>query len=510
MGDLMKDSQNYYNFLQASLSSSANEQNLGQSLQSEIEQNIIGSTESKEMGQEMLISTAPGLGPMIFETFQKAQKIYQNIQEVGSQLGKVTDAVKSIPSDIKALYGAKVNNIEELLKSGSEANLAKAKSLYGDLQATVQKAATTGKSIVTESANKMVDLTTSTIEKGKDMASGLLEQGKTIATEASSKIGTITGDTANLIKNTTVNSIEDVNKLRDSLYTVKGNFQNLVSEQSAKIDAHIQTIKDTVPVEQQEELISKAETMRSDLTTELKNTYLGLKQSMIEKSEANPEIYAKVSNEMEQLKTPETFDSLFPMRGGMEKSIAELMAKKPALGAIVSKNAEEVSTLGEETIASTRALVTQPIEQLSTTVSKTASDAAGLATRTSVEANQLVSQTAAKGDEILTSGVDKSTVLVEDTTAELAKTAKAAEDLVAENAAKFTGAAETFGKMGLEDLAEISGVSAIPVVGTVLGVAGLIGGVVEGIKDLFTHVNQPAIVVPQASASAGIVHQAGL
>ena len=508
----MKDSQNYYTFLQNSLAQSATEQNFGNEIQSEIEQFQIGATQSQEMGTEILVSTAPAIFPTVLDTYNKVQKIYQNVKDIGTQFGKVNDAVKTLPSDIKNLYGSKVGQIEALIKDGGNENLAKAKSLYGDLQNTVQKAAQSGKSIATSSANKMVDLTESTIAKGKELASGLSEQGKSIFNDATNKISDITSGTEDLIKNTTVNGIEDVNKLRESLYNVRNNLKTVAQEQSAKIDAHIQNIKDTVPIEQQQELISKAENMKIDLSNQLKNKYTELKQNMINKSEANPEVYNKISSEIEQIKPIESLDSLFPMREGMGSAINELISKKPALGNLVSKNAEEVGAQTEQAFNNARLLATEHVNQIKETANNTATQVNELANKTSTQTSQLLTETATQAKNNLTEGVEESKNLISNTTNELSQTAKNATDLIAENANKLTSVAETVGKMGIEDLAEISGVSTIPVVGEIAGLAALGYGLYSGIKDLLGGGSSTPTPqqLPHAPVMAGIVHQAGL
>ena len=262
---------------------------------------------SKEMGSEILISSLPAIFPNAIDVYQKAQKIYQNVKDIGTQFGKVTEAIKTIPSDVRALYGSKVNQIEALIKEGGAENLAKAKSLYGDLQQTVQKAATTGKSIVTSSANQMTDLAKSTVEKGKEMgtglieqgksivneaqnmASGFLEQGKSIVNEAQGKLGDLTSKAQDLLNTANVATQEGLNKAGETLNSVKDNFTNLAKEQSAKIDAHIQNIKDTVPVEQQQALIKEAEDSRTAFQSQLSNKYKEIKSNIRSKINETPE-----------------------------------------------------------------------------------------------------------------------------------------------------------------------------------------------------------------------------
>jgi magnesium-transporting ATPase (P-type) len=71
--------------------------------------------------------------------------------------------------------------------------------------------------------------------------------------------------------------------------------------------------------------------------------------------------------------------------------------------------------------------------------------------------------------------------------------------------------AEKVGTMGVEDLAEISGISAIPVVGEVVALGGLVWGAISGIEDLFSHhSSSTSTPLPQAPTMAGIVHQAGI
>ena len=63
--------------------------------------------------------------------------------------------------------------------------------------------------------------------------------------------------------------------------------------------------------------------------------------------------------------------------------------------------------------------------------------------------------------------------------------------------------------MGIEDLADVVGVSAIPVVGEVLGLAGLVGGAISGIVDLFSshHSSAPKVNLPSVPT---MEYQAGL
>lgn len=635
MGDIARDSQNYYTFLQNSLAQSATEQSLGETIQSEVQQVAIGSTESQEMGTEILVSTLPAFVPTVIDTYQKVQKIYQNVKDIGSQVGKITDALKTLPNDVKKLYGTKVNQIEALVRDGGSENLAKAKSLYLDLQNTAQKAAQTGKSLATNTANQMVDLTKDTIAKGKDMASGLLEQGKSIANDATNKFSDITGKSQDIIDKVTVNSADDLKTLRENFLNMKDNFRNLAQEQSNKIDAHIQNIKDTVPLEQQEALIKEAEDSRTAFTNQLKDKYQELKQNTLSKGDSNPEIVGQFKQQLNNIPKPElapepepvpepapiqmtpleTIQSKLPtnllegenipmaksapqdlidrytnarsradelsrslqreadpdvraslttelqnartelrtssrlvelntpatesviarvktavpkmptieinpeeMRGPMTDELYNrIMGRisdmpKPDIESLVNKNVisqtEQISTQAEQALNNTKALATQHVEQINNTVKETASQANELASKTTTQASQLLNETASQAKSNLTEGVEQSKSLLTNTTNDLTQTAKNATDLVAENATKLSSAAESISKMGISDLAEVSGLSAIPVVGEIAGIAALGFGVVSGIKDLFTHSSAPAI--QQAPTVAGIVHQAGL
>ena len=222
MGDLVRDSQNYYNFLQASLAQSATEQNFGQAIQSEVEQITTGATEqnamSQEMGTEILISSLPAVFPSAIDAYQKAQKIYQNVKDIGAQFGKVTEAVSSIPNDVRSLYGNKVNQIEALIKQGGADSLAKAKSLYGDLQQTVQKAAASGKSIVTNSANQMVDLA--------NTAKGSI--GKATA-GVNDIIANVKGDLSKISPDSIINAVSSSYTSPSQLFTKEGLMSNALN-----------------------------------------------------------------------------------------------------------------------------------------------------------------------------------------------------------------------------------------------------------------------------------------
>jgi hypothetical protein len=60
----------------------------------------------------------------------------------------------------------------------------------------------------------------------------------------------------------------------------------------------------------------------------------------------------------------------------------------------------------------------------------------------------------------------------------------------------------------LETVGELSGVSAIPVVGEIVGLGGLLWGAVSGIEDLFSHKDKAP--TPQVAQQPILTHQAGL
>ena len=477
MGDMYSDSNRYYNFLQSTMNLNNSSEELSDNIESQINQYKQGKQESTLIGTELLSSTIPSAIPMIGDIYGKAQKIHGNLQEIKTQFGKVKDAMTTLPDDIKTLYGSKVDDINALLKNESSENILKAKNLYNELKNTVQKAGESGKSIASDSFTKMSDIADTTVTKAKSLVGDLTDKTKSFLNDTKSSITDLTSNTQDLIKNATVTSPEDINALKNSVRSMKSNLKQIGQQQADKIDAHIENIKNTVPVEQQGDLIADAENMKSQIGSQLKKSYADLKQSAIEKSQSNPEAYSDV---IKQMNDPLELDSLAPMR--------ELMGR--------------TQQVGSEALSQAKSNVSNLAEQAKSNVSELGSQA-------KTASQELLSETSSNVKQAMLETTDATKSLVSNTTDQLANSAKNATDLVSENINKVSSVAEGFGKMSIEDLADVAGVSAIPVVGEVLGLAGLVGGAISGIVDLFSshHSSAPKINLPSVPT---MVYQAGL
>jgi len=211
--------------------------------------------------------------------------------------------------------------------------------------------------------------------------------------------------------------------------------------------------------------------------------------------------------------TPQDVSGMAPdqfqrMQAGVEPSFLQSTAQKIQTGLgqeqaleIVSQRGAQVVQAGREALAGGEQLASKAGSQLQAqgqNVMTAGKEAFGqteqVVSKAATELQAQGSQLASKAQSTIEASRGAVSDLVENVGAK-------SSDLLASVAEK--GALETLG--------EITGISAIPVVGEVAALGGLIYGAISGIEDLFSHTSsKPAQPLPQAPVTAGIVHQAGL
>ena len=173
--------------------------------------------------------------------------------------------------------------------------------------------------------------------------------------------------------------------------------------------------------------------------------------------------------------------------------------------ALANDTKNQASTLLNQTKTQAEALANDTKNQASTLLNQTKSQSEGLLNQTTTQAQELANTTATQAKSALTEGTQSAQKLASSTINDLTNTGNEAKNLLTTGAEKV---ASVFEKTSLSDLPELIGVSSLPIVGEALGLAGLVGGAIEGVKDMFSKGGPaPVVALP---VQAGIVHQAGI
>lgn len=452
MGDQAMEQNRYDNYLQSALSMASNEQSIGEQISSQVSAYQTGKNEASELGTELSLTSLPGLIPTVKNVYTNANKLYKSFNEIAGQSEKVVNAVKTIPADVSKLFGSKVDKIKSLVQEGSAESITKAKGLYSDLQRTVSESAKSGKTILNNTTSQLQDIGETSLNTGKSLVSNATQQASTLASQTTNNFSNL----ANLSKEELQSKLSQNMTLQENINSDAVN-TTLKSEYDA-IKSRISTLSNE-PSEILGGLVRKRATSINFADT------LGTR--------------AELGNSINLERTIQ----LTPFSGEIPNVIGS---------AKVGMN--KVTGLANETASQATELVNQ-----------TASQTSQLATQTSTQASELASQTATQAKTALTEGAEQTKNLVSSTISDLATTGNEAKDLVVGGVEKV---ASVFEKTSLSDLPELLGVSSLPIVGEALGLAGLVTGAVEGIKDMFASAKPaPATVLP---VQAGIVHQAGI
>jgi hypothetical protein len=578
MGDIFQDQNRYNDFLQSQIQNSINESNMGEQIQSIKSQYQVGNAESNELGLELSFTTLPSIVPTIKNAYEGATKLYKTGLAIKEQFGKVTNAIKSIPEDIAKLYPNKVAELKQYLNDNTAESLAKAKSVYNDLHETVIKASKSGKSIGTETANKLVNIKENAVSEGKNLASeteakatNLINEGKTnveaLGNQARTSVEALGNEartSAEALGNQARTSLEELgNQARTSVEALGNQARNsapIIQEPVIEEDVSdfinptftlsnpIEAVTSRVanPVRNSFNSLfspvveSEAKTALQSATRRTRRVAFSMADAVEKKGAfaeqkvktgfGNLESYAKANiegavkvpvlptNEAQNvigktkvgiLKAQKNAENLVAEQGtNANRLVGEAQTQANALGNeasnVLNRNVENVSAVANELGHNATSVVNRSVESASNLANETATQAKNALTEAGSKATNIATETATQAKTALTEGATQAKELVGNTVGSLQKSVGEASDIVGGLSEKAVGA---FSKASIGDLAEISGVSAIPVVGEVLGLAGLVGGAVEGIKDLFTHTSAPPTIIP---VQASMVHQAGL
>jgi hypothetical protein len=442
----------YDNYLQSALSMASNEQSLGEQISSQISAYQTGKNEASELGTELSLTSLPGIIPAVKNVYTNANKLYKSFNEIAGQSEKVVNAVKTIPSDVSKLFGSKVDKIKSLVQEGSAESISKAKGLYSDLQKTVNESAKSGKTILNNTTSQLQDIGETSLKTSQSLVSNTTQEASNLANATTNNVSNI----ANLSKE------ELQNKLNE----------NMTLQENINSDA---------------------------VNTTLKSEYDAIKSRI-----------STLSNE-----PSEVFGGLVRKRA-TSLNYADTLGSRAELGSSINLersikltpfNGEAPNIIGSAKVGMNKVtgLANETANQATELVNQTAGKTSELANQTVSQASELANQTATQAKTALTEGAEQTRNLVSSTVSDLATTGNEAKDLVVGGVEKV---ASVFEKTSLSDLPELLGVSSLPIVGEALGLAGLVTGAVEGIKDMFASAKPAPVTALPVQAS--IVHQAGI
>tara|TARA_R110000868_G_scaffold75196_1_gene217180 strand:- start:3165 stop:4778 length:1614 start_codon:yes stop_codon:yes gene_type:complete len=533
-----QDQQIYDQFLGQALNRASEYQNIGQSYLDQVQQFKEGEGEQKVLGEELLFTTLPGIFPEAGRVIQSASKIYKSVQELKTRGESIMSKLQTLPEDLKTLAKGKYDEISSLVKNGSNESLSKANALFSDLKSQASTLVETTKSNVSDLISSAKDnlasinpedvLNTiksslpselSSREALRENAFKFRDDAKATLQKLSDATDSQISDLRDRLSTATESEKANINK---SIQDLKDNYNKVGSSVKSKLEEVKQTsidrFNEITPLESVQQkvstVLSEAKIPVSITHTapeELVNRYTSAKanaQELASKfmNENNPDIKASLSTALENAKTdirtssrllelnqPESILSkigsgfggimdIGSVTGGVLGTLEEAKgqmrntAQRVQTGLMQEQATDILAQRGSQALQAVRSQF-GGTEELAMKASSEAQSQAGKLASTAQEGFQslkstvgdVAEQVASKGTDILGSIADK-------------------------------GVLETVG--------ELSGISAIPVVGEIVGLGGLLWGAVSGIEDLFKH--KDSAPTPQVTQQAGLVHQSGI
>lgn len=227
-----QDQQIYDQFLGEALGRASEYENIGENYVNELQQSKISGSEDKTLGSELLFTTLPGVFPEFGRVVQSVAKIYKTYEEIKTKGSSILEGIKTLPADLKALAGTKIEELNRLVKEGSAESINKANKIYSDLQAKALELKGQGEQLV------------KTVKTG---ATEVLETAKSSVETAKSSINdiisSVQGDLTKITPSSIIDIVSKSYKLPEELSTKEGLVSNALNfKETAK--ATLQKLSD--------------------------------------------------------------------------------------------------------------------------------------------------------------------------------------------------------------------------------------------------------------------------
>jgi F0F1-type ATP synthase membrane subunit b/b' len=554
MGDLYMDALNYNNYLSSALNQSAQIEQETQQQLANLQQFAAGKTEQKELSGELLFTTLPGVFPEVGRAVQAGAKIFKGIQDLQAKGSSIVEGLKTLPDDLKTIAGSKIDQVNKLVSDGTAKSLAQAKQIVEDIKSQGEGLKTQASQLIDtakENIANVADVANREVSNATELlqnqgSSAFRDVQKSTTELAQEAFGGLKDEVLNQGVNVVEKATQGIQDIKSSLplplsegaKTTEVQFDNPLFGQSkvgeiVKSQSELENerltnwvfsrpsgeIKSMFPEVQSSSIVQTVPTQIREVPQKVKftqkapsdidiNNYNNAKsnadsiQSRLLR-ETDPSVRADLQLNLKEAQTTLSSRSRLLQLGDADQSILSRLGS--GVGSTLNVGGGILSTIeeakgqikGAGQRAQTTIMQSQATEELSqrgAQAVKAGQEAFGGTEKAAQQAGTELSQQ--------TAGIAKSAQASLDT-------AKSGLSELAENVGeKGTDILGSIAEKGvLETLGEVTGLTAIPVVGEIAGVGALAWGAIEGIKDLFSHTSAPKPMVVQ---QAGLVRQAGI
>jgi hypothetical protein len=554
MGDIYMDNLNYNNYLSSALNQSAQIEQETQQQLANLQQFAAGKTEQKELGGELLFTTLPGVFPEVGRAVQAGAKIFKGIQDLQAKGSSIVEGLKTLPDDLKTIAGTKIDQVNKLVSDGTAKSLAQAKQIVEDIKSQGEGLKSQASQLIDtakENIANVADVANREVNNATELlqnqgASAFRDVQKSTTELAQEAFGGLKEEVLNQGVNVVEKATQGIQEIKSSLplplsegaKTSEVQFDNplfgeskvgeIVKSQSELENERLTNwvfsrpsgeIKSMFPEVQSSSIVQTVPTQIREVPQKVKftqkapsdidiNNYNNAKsnadsiQSRLLR-ETDPSVRADLQLNLKEAQTTLSSRSRLLQLGDADQSILSRLGS--GVGSTLNVGGGVLSTIeeakgqikGAGQRAQTTIMQSQATEELSqrgAQAVKAGQEAFGGTEKAAQQAGTELSQQ--------TAGIAKSAQASLDT-------AKSGLSELAENVGeKGTDILGSIAEKGvLETLGEVTGLTAIPVVGEIAGVGALAWGAIEGIKDLFSHTSAPKPMVVQ---QAGLVRQAGI
>lgn len=554
MGDLYMDALNYNNYLSSALNQSAQIEQETQQQLANLQQFAAGKTEQKELSGELLFTTLPGVFPEVGRAVQAGAKVFKGIQDLQAKGSSIVEGLKTLPDDLKTIAGSKIDQVNKLVSDGTAKSLAQAKQIVEDIKSQGEGLKTQASQLIDtakENIANVADVANREVSNATELlqnqgASAFRDVQKSTTELAQEAFGGLKDEVLNQGVNIVEQATQGIQDIKSSLplplsegaKTTEVQFDNPLFGQSkvgeiVKSQSELENerltnwvfsrpsgeIKSMFPEVQSSSIVQTVPTQIREVPQKVKftqkapsdidiNNYNNAKsnadsiQSRLLR-ETDPSVRADLQLNLKEAQTTLSSRSRLLQLGDADQSILSRLGS--GVGSTLNVGGGILSTIeeakgqikGAGQRAQTTIMQSQATEELSqrgAQAVKAGQEAFGGTEKAAQQAGTELSQQ--------TAGIAKSAQASLDT-------AKSGLSELAENVGeKGTDILSSIAEKGvLETLGEVTGLTAIPVVGEIAGVGALAWGAIEGIKDLFSHTSAPKPMVVQ---QAGLVRQAGI
>lgn len=554
MGDLYMDALNYNNYLSSALNQSAQIEQETQQQLANLQQFKSAKTEQKELSGELLFTTLPGVFPEVGRAVQAGAKVFKGIQDLQAKGSSIVEGLKTLPDDLKTIAGSKIDQVNKLVSDGTAKSLAQAKQIVEDIKSQGEGLKTQASQLIDtakENIANVADVANREVSNATELlqnqgASAFRDVQKSTTELAQEAFGGLKDEVLNQGVNVVEKATQGIQDIKSSLplplsegaKTTEVQFDNPLFGQSkvgeiVKSQSELENerltnwvfsrpsgeIKSMFPEVQSSSIVQTVPTQIREVPQKVKftqkapsdidiNNYNNAKsnadsiQSRLLR-ETDPSVRADLQLNLKEAQTTLSSRSRLLQLGDADQSILSRLGS--GVGSTLNVGGGILSTIeeakgqikGAGQRAQTTIMQSQATEELSqrgAQAVKAGQEAFGGTEKAAQQAGTELSQQ--------TAGIAKSAQASLDT-------AKSGLSELAENVGeKGTDILSSIAEKGvLETLGEVTGLTAIPVVGEIAGVGALAWGAIEGIKDLFSHTSAPKPMVVQ---QAGLVRQAGI